>query len=63
VEDPHLRDALRDHILGVHLKDNVKTRRLLSDGSYEQVHPQDGEPKLNSQEWLIEHRGIWHSEE
>jgi polyphosphate kinase len=63
VEDPHLRDALRDHILGVHLKDNVKTRRLLSDGSYEQVHPQDGEPKINSQEWLIEHKGIWHSEE
>lgn len=63
VEDPPLRDALRDQILGIHLKDNVKSRRLLSDGSYEHVHPQDGEPKINSQLWLIKHRGVWHSEE
>ncbi len=63
VEDPHLRDALRDHILNVHLRDNVKARRLLSDGSHEHLRPQDGEPKMNSQLWLIKHRGIWHSEE
>jgi polyphosphate kinase len=63
VEDPHLRDALRDHILDVHLRDNVQARRLLADGSYERVYPQDGEPELNSQLWMIEHRGIWHYEE
>jgi polyphosphate kinase len=63
VEDPHLRDALRDHILSVHLKDNVQSRRLLPDGSYERVCPQDGEPELNSQLWMLEHRGIWHGEE
>jgi polyphosphate kinase len=61
VEDPDLREALRDHILTVHLKDNVQSRRLLFDGSYERVHPQDKEPKLNSQLWMIEHRGIWHN--
>jgi polyphosphate kinase len=59
VEDPHLRQALRDDILDVHLRDNVQSRRLLPDGSYERVHPQDGEAKLNSQLWMIEHRGIW----
>jgi polyphosphate kinase len=60
VEDPNLRDALRDHILNVHLKDNVQARRLSFDGSYKRVHPQDGEPAINSQLWMIEHRGIWH---
>ena len=63
VEDPNLRDALRDHILTVHLKDNVLSRRLSFDGSYKRVHPQDGEPKLNSQLWMIEHRGLWNEEE
>jgi len=63
MEDPHLRDALRDDILGVHLKDNVQARRLLPDGSYEWVRPSSEEPKLNSQSWMIEHRGIWHHNE
>jgi polyphosphate kinase len=63
VEDPHLLDALRDHILGTHLRDNVQARRLLPDGSYERVCPQPGEPELHSQRWMIEHRGIWHTEE
>ena len=44
VEDPHLRNALCDHILSVHLRDNVKSRRLLPDGSYERIHPKDGKP-------------------
>ena len=63
VEDPALKTALRDQILKIHLKDNMKTRRMLSDGSYERVQPQEGEPTINSQSWLIEHRGVWHSEE
>ena len=63
IEDAQLRDALRDQVLSVHLKDNVQARRLLSDGSYERVVPQDGEPELNSQLWMVEHRGIWHGEE
>jgi polyphosphate kinase len=63
VQDPQLRDALRDHILDVHLKDNMQSRQLLTDGSYERISPQDGEPELNSQLWMIEHRGIWHNEE
>jgi polyphosphate kinase len=63
VKDPKLRDALRDHILDVHLRDNVQSRALLPDGSYKRLHPQDGEPELNSQMWMIEHRGIWHGEE
>jgi polyphosphate kinase len=63
VEDAQLRDALREHILDVHLKDNVQARCLLPDGEYERVYPQDGDTKLNSQLWMVEHRGVWHSEE
>ncbi len=63
IEDPGLKTALRDQILRVHLQDNVKARRMLADGSYEWVVPGDGEPRINSQQWLIEHRGVWHGEE
>jgi polyphosphate kinase len=63
VDDDHLLQALRDEILNVHLKDNVQARRLLPDGAYERVHPQDGEKPLDSQLWMIEHRGIWNSED
>jgi len=63
IEDPALKTALRDQILQVHLEDNVKARRMRSDGTYERVGPQDGEPRIDSQMWLIENRGIWHGEE
>ncbi len=60
VEDPDIKSAIIKDILNVHLKDNVKARRLLSDGTYEHIVPSPGEEKLNSQEWLIENRGLWH---
>jgi polyphosphate kinase len=63
VVNPDLRDTIRDNILRVHLQDNQQARRLLPDGTYERVKPQSGEPELNSQAWLIEHRGMWNSEE
>jgi polyphosphate kinase len=63
VEDPRVRQALRDQILAVHLKDNVKARSMLPDGSYERVRPMDNEPDLDSQLWMLVHRGVWHGEE
>jgi polyphosphate kinase len=62
MEDLDLRDSLFNHILSVHLRDNMQARRLLPDGSYERVQPQEGEPELNSQLWMIEHRGLWNEE-
>jgi polyphosphate kinase len=59
MEDPPLRQALHEHILQVHFRDNVQSRRLLPDGSYERIVPSDGEEALNSQLWMIENRGIW----
>ena len=58
-----LKAHVRDHILGTHLRDSVLARRLLADGSYERVQPGKGEQPLNSQMWLLEHRGIWHDEQ
>jgi polyphosphate kinase len=63
IEDPRIREAIRDHILAVHLEDNVQARQLLPDGNYERLHPQDGDTKMDSQLWMLEHRGIWHGEE
>jgi len=60
VPDNGIKQQIFDSILQVHLNDNVKARRLLPDGNYEKVVPADGSGKLNSQEWLIENRGIWH---
>jgi polyphosphate kinase len=59
VENPQILRAVRDHILSVHLKDNVQARRLLPDGGYERVRPDDGGPPLDSQHWMIRNRGIW----
>ncbi|MCP4655697.1 MAG: polyphosphate kinase 1 [bacterium] len=63
VEDPGVRNALRDKILLVHLRDNVRSRRLLPDGEYERLKPNGDEPALDSQNWMIEHRGSWHTED
>jgi polyphosphate kinase len=62
VEDPDLRDSVYEQILCVHLRDNMQTRHLLADESWERVQPQEGEPELDSQEWMIEHRGLWNEE-
>ncbi len=62
VEDPDLRESIYKHVLCVHMRDNIKARRLLADGTYERVFPQEGEPELDSQSWMIEHRGQWNEE-
>jgi polyphosphate kinase len=60
VLDKDMLAMIRDCILKVHLADNVKAKKLLSDGSYVPVGREEGEKKLRSQEWFIKHRGSWH---
>lgn len=60
VPDPQVRTAILENMLKIHLKDNVKARRLLPDGTYERVIPREGERSVNSQFWLIQNRGTWH---
>jgi polyphosphate kinase len=59
VPDPYLKKAILENMLKIHLLDNVKARRLLSDGTYERVTPKQGEKVINSQAWLIQNRGVW----
>jgi polyphosphate kinase len=63
IEDEKIKRSLRDDILSIHLKDNVKARKMLPDGNYEPVLPGEGEELINSQEWMIKNRGIWHQTE
>lgn len=59
VPDQHLRNALFEKMLKISLRDNVKARKLLPDGSYVRVTPKKGEEVINSQNWLIRNRGVW----
>lgn len=59
VPDPAIKSSMLK-ILDIHLRDNVKARRLLPDGTYERVRPLPGEEINDSQRWLIENRGAWH---
>jgi polyphosphate kinase len=48
-----LRGRILHEILEVHLRDNTQARKLLSDGTYEKLRPDNGNPPLNSQEWMM----------
>jgi polyphosphate kinase len=50
--EPKLVKRVRDEIFGVYLRDNAKTRRMNSDGTYERVRPAEEEPTVNAQEEL-----------
>jgi polyphosphate kinase len=60
VQDSNINSILINDILATHLKDNVKARRLGSDGQYSRIKPKRMEPRLDSQQWFIEHKGVWH---
>jgi polyphosphate kinase len=62
IPDPKLKEIIIEYMLNIHLKDNVKARRLLSDGTYERIIPGPDDERMDSQKWLIEHRGIWHGD-
>jgi polyphosphate kinase len=62
VLDDNYRRVLVDEILPIHLRDNVKSRDLLPDGTYLKRKIKRGEERIDSQEWLIENRGSWHKE-
>jgi polyphosphate kinase len=63
VEDPQLRESIINHILNVHLSDNMQSRQLLRNGAYERMQPDEKEPEMDSQLWMIEHRGLWNDED
>lgn len=62
IDDSRVRETICKNILCIHLKDNVQARQLHPDGAYERAQPRKGEQPLDSQLWMLEHRGIWHIE-
>ncbi len=63
IEDARLKAAVKQDILDLHLRDNQKCWRLLSDGSYVKVQPKKGEPPIDSQAFRLSSPGSWHWEE
>jgi polyphosphate kinase len=51
--------VVRDVILGIHLKDNIKARLLLPNGRTERIYPQPEEEELDSQSWMLENSRSW----
>lgn len=45
---------LRDDVLESYLADNVKSRRMNSDGSYSRVKASNGSQPMNIQDWLLQ---------
>ncbi len=54
VRDPELVRTVREDILELYLRDNVKARRMHADGTYTRVVAVPGEQTVNSQEVLME---------
>ena len=55
VEDKRLVRHIRDHVLEIYLRDNVKAREMQADGIYRRKTLEDAEG-INSQEWLLSKR-------
>ncbi len=62
IDDPKLLRAIRDEILFLHLRDNVRCGRLLPNGSYERLRPDRGEPAVDSQNLRLAQEGSWNLE-
>ena len=57
IEDPSLKRRILKEVIPTYLRDNTRTRRLESDGSYTRVRPQPGEAAHRSQEEFLAMRG------
>jgi polyphosphate kinase len=53
IHDPEMKKYLKDEVLKIYLRDNMKARRLLPDGKYERVRAATEETKINSQEYFL----------
>ena len=56
IREPHLIQQIRDNILAIYMKDNVKARLMQPDGSYTRVKPDSGQPLINSQQYFQKQR-------
>ncbi|MDA8016421.1 MAG: polyphosphate kinase 1 [Thermoanaerobaculia bacterium] len=59
IDDEGIRNSLRDEILFTHLRDTRNARKLLTDGSFERVMPEEGQEPLDSQAHMLERQRRW----
>lgn len=57
IEDPDIRSVLIDFIIDLHLRDNVKARRLLADGTHERLVIPEGVEPIDSQALFMARAG------
>ncbi len=57
IDDPALRSTLIDFIIDLHLRDNVKARRLLPDGTHERLPLPEGVESVDSQAIFMQKAG------
>src|SRR2546423_371300 len=55
IEDPRLKRHLKDEVLDICLRDNVKARRLLLNGTYQRIISPEGNEHMQSQAYFMEH--------
>jgi polyphosphate kinase len=53
VESPEHIRYLRDHVLERYLKDNTRARKMQANGQYQREHANEGEERIDIQEWLM----------
>lgn len=53
IKDERIKRFIKDEVLDIYLRDNVKARRLLSDGTYERLHAPNDADALSSQSYFI----------
>jgi polyphosphate kinase len=56
VQDKLMIKHIYDNVLSYYYKDNTKARKLLPDGSYVRIKPQNSDAPLNIQSWFISAR-------
>ena len=56
VQDKLMIKHIYDDVLTYYYKDNTKARKMLPDGSYVRIKPQNGDKPLNIQSWFITSR-------
>jgi polyphosphate kinase len=60
IEDSRLKRHLKDDVLDICLRDNVKARRLLLNGTYQRVICPEGNERMQSQAYFMEHYSAIH---
>lgn len=53
VDDPRMVRFLRDEVLETYLRDNIKARLMMPDGSFKRLRPQEGEEEISAQDTFL----------